>query len=175
MRTKEAGPGCIISVGVLFLSAGVGIAAWGVHGWLVYRRSATWAKIPATIKSVEFKVCPTKGKRRAKYTLKCRYSYEFDGKTYTSDRLSIMGATSGYKGGRQEHRYEELLGHNKRGDPFTALVDPDDPKTAILYREAGFMYAMVPFGLVFATIGGVVLAVGMMGLRAKKRREVTGG
>jgi len=166
------GPGCLMLFGLPFLLAGLGVAGWGVHSWLLYARSASWQQVPATVQDVEF--VEQSDSDGTTYSVKATYQYAVGGKTYTGHRVDIMGGSSSSYG-MHRRRYEELDEARRSGKPVTAWVDPNDAGRSLLYREADpWMYAMMPFGFVFAAAGTGVIALGfVMARRRKKLAEIT--
>ncbi|MHC5054229.1 MAG: DUF3592 domain-containing protein [Planctomycetota bacterium] len=166
-ESKKTGAGCLLLFGLPFLGAGLFVLGLVGRSWLIYLDSAGWAEVPATIEHAETE--SHRGDKSATYSVECRYSYEYKGKRYSSTRVAPMGGSS------SEHelharRCRILTRHISSGEPFPALVDPERPDFAILFREADmFMYIGVPFGLVFALVGAGVMAGGIVAKRAVKR------
>jgi hypothetical protein len=171
MGVKSAGPRESIVFGLIFASIGIGVAGWGVQLWLVHRSTESWAPTPAKIADVEYKARPTKGGQRPRYRLTCSYAYEFEGKPYVSDRLRIPGGISGRSTGDARDLFERLRRHKETGKPFTVYVDPSDPATAILLRDAFAMYVLMLLGAIFIGIGGLVAWAGVADLREKRRSD----
>jgi hypothetical protein len=155
---KQLGPGCMVLFGFPFLLIGLGVAGYGVHSWLLYQRSGSWQKVPATVQDVKFiENSDTDGDT---YSVDATYTYTVGGKTYTGHRVGIVGGSSSSYGMHRK-RYEELKAAHDSGKTVTALVDPHDPSQAVLYREAEtWLLVMIPFGLVFAGAGTTVIGLG---------------
>ncbi|MFW6189759.1 MAG: DUF3592 domain-containing protein [Planctomycetota bacterium] len=165
---KAAGSGKLpwlfVLLGVPFLAGGVGVLMLAVHKWRLYGEVRSWAEVPATVRSVEFRTDRDSDGEKV-YRVEATYGYEFEGGRYTADRVDIMGGSSSNRS-LHRRRYERLKKHRESGKPVTALIDPNDPSRAVLYGEAdAWMYALIPFGLVFAGAGVGVTALAVTALR----------
>lgn len=160
------GPGCLVIFGLPFLLVGLGVAGWGVRSWVLYAQSASWQRVPATVKSAEF---VEHAGESDTYSVQATYEYSVGGQTYTGHRVDIMGgSSSGYSMHRR--RYEELDAARRSGKPVTAMVNPHDPTDALLYRERDtWLLIMVPFGLSFAGAGALVIGLGIAGQRRNRK------
>lgn len=162
----------LIPVGVPFLCVGAGILIYMFFCWRTFLESASWKSVPARIESVEFKT-HSDGDGTT-YSVECAYTYEFRGREYRGARVGIMGgADSVYRD--HSRRYRILREHKDSGKPYLALVDPECPERAVLFREPRTsMYVLVPFGLVFFGVGAGLIAAGIWWKRKMKRdRELT--
>ncbi len=166
--SKQMGPGCMMLFALPFLLTGLGVAAWGVHSWMLYARSGSWQKVPATVQSVEF-VEHTDSDGDTTYSVKATYQYTVNGEAYTGHRVGVMGGSSSSYG-MHHRRYAELKAAHDSGKPVTALVDPKDPAEALLYREKEtWLLVMIPFGLVFAGAGVLMMGLGISALRRGRK------
>jgi hypothetical protein len=160
------GAGCLAVFGLPFLAVGVFVAGLFGNMFLDYRRAASWDRVPARIESAEFEVSHGKG---ASYSVKARYSYEYGGRTYTGSR--IAADTGGSSDARHRERYELLRQHKESGQPFLAWVNPARPQESLLFREMTTMsWALLPFGLVFAGVGGALFVGGLWSIFGARRR-----
>ncbi len=161
--SKQMGAGCLILFGIPFLLAGLGVTGWGVHAWMLYAASGSWQRVPATVQDVEF--VEHSDSDGDTYSVKATYAYTVGDKTYTGHRVDVMGGSSSSYG-MHHRRYEELKAAHDSGKPVTALVDPHDPAQALLYREKDtWLLVMIPFGLVFAGAGVLVIGIGVVSHR----------
>jgi len=173
---KQASSGFMALFGLPFLAVGLGVCGWGVYGWYLYRISASWERVPATILSLEFKThrsTSSKGGTSTTYSVACRYRYEYQGRSFTNGDVEILGGSSS-EYGRHKRHYDILQPYKDQHKPYLAWVDPQDPQASLLFREPSMtMYVLPIFGLVFALVGGGVSGAGIIGLlggRAKARR-----
>ncbi len=166
-QTKKLSAGCFVLFGVPFLGAGIVVLVIVGRSWSIYLDSADWAEVPATIEHAELE--SHRGDDSTTYSVECRYSYEYKGKRHTSTRVAPMGGSSS-EHSLHSRRCRILKDHMESGKPFAALVNPERPDFAILFREADiFMYIGVPFGLVFALVGAGIIVAGVVAKRAVKK------
>jgi len=103
------------------------------------------------------------------YSVAATYRYEFGEQQYTGHRVDIIGGSS------SDHklhlrRYKELAWHRDENIPFRAYVNPEHPEEAVLYCEPDiWMYAMLPFGALFAGVGMAIITLGVVLVRRKRR------
>lgn len=155
---------------------GIGTLIYAVTCWQTYYQSAGWDKVPARMESAELE--SNTGDESTTYSVNCRYTYVYNGQSYTGKRVGVVGgSTSDY--GLHAGRADILREHASSGEPFTALVDPGRPERAILFREIDpWMRIMIPFGLTFAVMGAAFSAGGAyhihLGRRHERLRRITG-
>jgi len=166
--TGSISQGCLILFGLPFLGAGIAVLFFAGRSWSVYLDSAGWPEVPATIEHAEF--VSHSGDDSTTYSVDCRYSYAYEGERYTGTRVAPMGGSSSeYE--LHQRRYAILAEHMRSGTSFPALVNPERPDFAFLFREADlFMYIGIPFGLVFALAGAGVMTGGVVATRRARRR-----
>lgn len=156
--------------GIPFLLAGLGAGGVGVSRLLEYQRAGSWIKTPARFEQVEVKT-----KRGSKggtlYFLSARYSYEFQGKTYKSDRISLQESSEKLPDSFRalETRIKEGM---QRDRSFPVLVDPQAPDQAIVTREIVTEMVLMPiFGCVFSVVGAGLMLFGLSSYLSGKRRS----
>jgi hypothetical protein len=136
-----------------------------------------WAEVPATIKQADLKVDIRHDhgyrgrndfRRRSKriYRLIALYEYEFGGRGFTGDRLSLYGNSETRKNNMStffRNAYFELRRHQSSGKPFRCFVNPQRPSESVLYREmlwttaAGYTLFATLFGSIgFGILTGVL-------------------
>jgi hypothetical protein len=170
--TKLAG-GCVMLFGLPFLAAGIAVLVIGLRGWFLYSSSASWETVPATVEAVRLET--HHGSESTTYSVEASYRYDYNGRTYTGERVGISdGGSSEYK--LHKRRYDELEQARAVGETVPALVHPGDPQQSLLYRELDLGVLIMPiFGLVFATVGGALVGGGILGLIRRtaetRRRE----
>jgi hypothetical protein len=90
------------------------------------------------------------------YSVSILYQYEFNGRTYKSDRYEFLGgSSSGYQGkARVVEQYRAAV------NPV-CYVDPDDPSEAVLRRgfHAKLLLVLLPLVFLLVGVGGLVPAV----------------
>lgn len=140
-----------IVIMALFFIAVPLMAAWYLVGlpiqqWLLTQH---WVEVPAIIEQVKLQEHRSSGS--ITYESTARYRYQFDGKEYVGDRVSLYGPEDG----TSYHRVivRELEEYRDSQQPFRCFVDPDYPKDALLYRDIRWgMYVMI--GLVALLFSG---------------------
>jgi hypothetical protein len=111
---------------------------------LQIRRSKNFVETPCTIKSMQRKRVH-KGS-----VVVVRYTYEFDGQTYTSDRYGFSGPADDHKAFRRQ----------APGTRSICFVNPDNPAEAVMSREyikTFFINILVPLVLVVMGITGTLV------------------
>jgi hypothetical protein len=165
----KTGTGCMCVFSLFFLLPGLGIMGYGLYGWSVYIQSESWVETPARILSAKLET--HSGDDSDTYSVNCRYQYGFGGKTYTNDRVGIIGGSSSEYEYHNKH-FRLLQEHLRKEKPFPALVNPANPQDAILFRDTSLaLYALPPFGLVFALVGGGLLFASVFGVLGEKRKR----
>lgn len=88
-------------------------------------------------------------KKKRRYRVKVLYQYEWEGKAYQSEQLSL----GGYGLGRSRHAAEEVRDEFPKGKAVTAYVKQGDPESAVLKPGTSFGACLVPLlGLLFAGV-----------------------
>ena len=160
-------PWVLVFFGLPFIAAGAGVLAYALRCWSTYAAARDWPEVPAVIEAVELK--EHEGEETLTYSVAATYRYEFNGKRHTGHRVDIARGSSGNYV-RHSKRYDELEAHRAQGLAFRAFVNPDDPSEAVLYRDAdAWMYAFVPFGIVFVGAGACVMTIGVVALARRRR------
>jgi hypothetical protein len=166
MGSKKSG-WFMLLFGIPFLCAGIGVMWWACRMWQLYYESDAWTETPVTIVSTEFEV--HRGDDSTSYSVDCSYKYTFNGNKYNGNRVGLEGG-SGSSDSYHRTRYNILTRHRDNKTPFTALVDPEDPSRAILFRQlTTTLYVLPPFGLVFALAGLFVMSMGVRGVFISSR------
>jgi hypothetical protein len=157
----QAGPGgCAGNFGrvlislflLIFVGAGLFICVTGVRSWRSEQRAREWPSAPCTI--TRSFVRP-RGKSGAPYEWRVEYRYDWAGRSYTSDQYAPVSVPSSYNYADAER----LLIQHPRGARSTCWVNPSDPAKAVLAQGTASMalWALIPFGLVFAAFGAIPL------------------
>lgn len=128
--------GSLVGLGMLFFGASVIPTVYG------HWRTRSKTTVPATLTSVETVASGRYGRRE---TL-ARYEYEFGGRAYQGDRVSLWAYT-----GRFHRELESALRYNAR---IRVYIDPKDPFYSVYDRG----FTLWPFS------GAVIMALGTAGL-----------
>ena len=128
---------------------------WNLHLISQHRAMRTWTEVPATIKSAELK---NSGKKKRSKRAVAIYEYQFGGRTYTGERVSLHSGADNI-GRFQQEAYQELKQHLDQQKPFRCFVNPEKPSSSVLYRNV--RGEMLGFTTLFATLFGSV-GLGML-------------
>ncbi|QQL45305.1 DUF3592 domain-containing protein [Sulfuriroseicoccus oceanibius] len=169
-NSNKSGFGCLFLFGLPFLLAGLFVMGLGVKSLWIGLAAADWPETQATLQRVELET--HHGDDSVSYEVVAEYSYRWDGREYTNDRVGLTTGGDNF-GDWQQRTYRELDGALRAGETVPCYVDPENPGDALLKRElrprALMFYFM--FGGVFALIGGGLGTSGLIGAaRAKKRK-----
>lgn len=118
---------------------------------VTWARAQSWDEVPAHILSADLDV--NSGDDSTTYRVRAVYQYNYNGDTYTSDRVA-SGFGSDNIGSFHQDKYAELRRYREAGRPFRCFVNPEDPSEALLYRE--LRWGMLAFEVVFALAFGIV-------------------
>jgi hypothetical protein len=156
---KKMGVGCMVLFALPFFAVGAGTTGW--CAWIALQHSAmqSWVETPTVIKDVQLKVIHGKS---TSYQVVADYKYQFGGRSYIGERVSIGGDSDNFYQYQQEI-YQELKQHLDRKQPFRCFVNPDRPSEAVLYRD--LRGEMMSFYTLFATVfgsAGLGLATGVI-------------
>lgn len=136
-------------IGALFMLIG-GALLYGftINPWLEARDSANWQEVPCTVVRSEVS-SHRSSKGGTSYSAEILYEYLVDGRSYTSERFNFGVSTSGgsKSASQRASRFRE-------GQRTVCYVDPNDPTSAVLFRESGFSW--------FALIPAVFFGVGVL-------------
>lgn len=127
--------------------------------WNSYQRATVmddWAETPCRIVSSGLDDTEVNQKGFPKYILEVEYTYEFEGESYTGDRVRRLPVESGdlKKVGKKLEQYPA----NKS---TTCWVDPENPGMAVLEKDTkGALYSIwFPFLFVIGGLGMIVSAL----------------
>jgi hypothetical protein len=157
-------------LGLFFALIGTPILIWGLYYWKLYYHADSWETIPTQIMTVELEISGSSSGNGNTYSVKCSYYYIVNKRRYVGIRVGIVGGSSDDYSFHEE-RYRLLKKHMDTHETFPALVDPEDPRQSLLFRETGFiMYILPPFGLCFFLAGCILIAIGLKGTRSRVRK-----
>lgn len=175
--TKQLSGGCLALFGLPFLCAGLLLTGLYFHGYLKWWQARSWMETPCWIESAELK--HNDGSSRATAS----YRYEFAGRTYHGEKVSIHSGSDNI-GDFQQDAYREISRHAPKKSttaerepgtngqkPFRCYMNPAKPQEAVLYRTLRWeMQAfMAIFALTFPAVGAGLVAGGLLGIRTMRR------
>jgi hypothetical protein len=103
------------------------------------------------------------------YEAYARYTYSFNGQTYTGHRVSIAGGADSV-GDYQQDMGRRLVNAQARQQPIPVYVDPDNPSRAIIDRDIRWL--LIGFKSIFLFVfGGVGLGLLILAWRAPKEKD----
>jgi hypothetical protein len=177
---KELPGGCLSLFGLPFLAAGLFMSWLYFSGFAHWFESRSWVETPCWIESAELK---TNHGDSTTYKATAIYRYEYGGRTYHGDRVSL-GNGSDNIGRFQQEAHRELSRHvaksaamaerdpqQEAGAAFRCFVNPAVPSESVLYRTLRWeMQAfMAIFALTFPAVGAGLVFGGWIGTRIAKR------
>ena len=139
--------GLIFLFGLIFFFVGCTAAYFIIVRPLgIINRAQSWVETPARILDIKLKKS-SGSEGGTTYGIDIRYEYEFNGKTYSSERFNSSSGTDNISDYHQRNfrHYKSL--HDKK-QPITCYVNPDDPDYAIIDRAPRF--ETIAFGNIFA-------------------------
>ncbi len=165
---SKTGAGCLILFALPFAAGGVGMGVWLVITLFTCLSAQHWVETPARIVRTDLKV--HRGKSTT-YEAIAEYTYEFGGRQYRGNRVSVSGGADNL-GSFQQHAYQELTRCLRQGKSFRCYVNPARPDQALLYRDLRWEAAafQMIFVLVFGGIGFGLLAGGAAAYRQERTR-----
>lgn len=124
-----------------------------------YFKIQSWEEVPATIVHIDLG-CGLEG------TIEYRYRYQ--DKNHTANRVHLEGVDFLTK-----NTIRELREHQKSGQPVPCYVDPDQPESAILYRNFPWQMAFLlgPCMLLFGGFGLAMLIASFVFVQLAKKEE----
>jgi len=141
-----------------------GLAVTGIFGyWLVQgEHSLSYSQTAGKVVALSLKANKSKGGRINSYTPKIRYSYVYNGATYSSDVIS-WGFDRVEK--NEQAAFEQLFA---QGHAITVFVDPSDPTNAVLEPGTAAMPAVIALGGTLAFgLSGAYLVNALLGFFGK--------
>jgi len=143
----------------VFFAAGAGFLwfAFG-PGVITAVRSQTWPAATCTILSSEVKSHHSSDGNT--HSVAISYRYEFNGRTYESDRYDGLKFSSSGRSGKVK-----LAGRYPVGAQRTCYVNPANPSEAVLYRGLtwNYLFALIPMIFIFIGGGGILGSFGVFG------------
>ena len=168
----KTGVGCLTVFGGIFLVAGLVVGGFAISNLWQWFDAQDWQSVNAEIISADLNV--SHGDDSTTYEAVAVYRYQFDGRMYTSERVSFSGGSDNI-GSFHQDIYQTISEHQRNKQTMPAWVDPDQPDQAVLIRDMrwGLFGFMMIFPLVFGGAGAGVIAMGVIGgRRAKKEAQL---
>ncbi|MGB9951181.1 DUF3592 domain-containing protein [Haloarcula marismortui] len=142
----------------LLLLLAVGLLGFGGYDY-VQQSQAVDNAVPVQATITDSSVDRMDGGRGIDYEPEIRYTYQYQGETYTSEQVFPSTGVRTYS---DRSRAESVVDSYEPGTTTRAYVSPADPDGAFLIRER------TPFPLRAIAAGGVLAAIGVLsGLGAK--------
>ncbi len=171
---KASGSGCLMIFGLPFFLVGLFVLGLAVrHLWDAYRIES-WEPVPMTILSAELEV--HHGDDSTSYQAVATYRYTWQEREYTGERVGLSSGGDNI-GSWQQQKARILEDKAATGEPVRGLVNPENPREAILFPEIrwGHFALMFGVGLVFGSVGLGLLVWGTLQAKTgKKTREQAG-
>ena len=153
-RTGSGRVGLLV-VGFFFLLIGVGVGYLLVVQPLLSAWDAqSWPGVRAEV--VSSSVDERRDSDGTSYSPEVTYRYDAGGRSYTSDRVTIMNWSHSDRASAEA----VVLAHPP-GAAVVAYVDPTDPASAVLDRDIGWGWLVGIIPLVFALLGLVLIVAGL--------------
>jgi hypothetical protein len=170
-----AAGGCLALFGLPFLGAGLFLTWLYFSGYVKWWTARSWQETPCWIESAELK--RSSGDGDTHKTL-ATYRYEFGGRVYQGDRVSLYGGSDNI-GDFQKEAHRELSRHaegtsfaagGESQRPFRCYVNPENPSEAVIYRTLRWQMQafMAIFALTFPAVGAGLVSGGVLGIRRMK-------
>ncbi|MEM9021691.1 MAG: DUF3592 domain-containing protein [Planctomycetota bacterium] len=155
--SKQMGPVGLLIFGAIFLAAGAGVGVpISVLPTMRTLKAESWTQVPCVIERSAVLTFEDSDDGDT-YKVDILYRYEFDGRTYRSNRFSFrsIGSSSGYSGKAKTVREHPV------GSEHVCFVNPGDPAQATLKRGWGLGNLFALFPIPFVLAGLAMMYVGV--------------
>jgi len=153
-------------LGVVFLLVGIPLLIVGGIGLYEQHRSGAWKPVSAFVEKVDW--LEEDSDEGTTYQVTGAYRYEWNGKTYRSERITF-GSTSSSDKSSWQSLYDSFKASRDGGTPITVYVDPDSPANAIANRDITLGMILFSFiGSIFFTLGTMFAAAGVWSFLQKR-------
>jgi hypothetical protein len=170
LKTTKLGLGCLLAFALPFALVGVLCGVGVAFDLWTWQAAQRWVETPAQVLESELKTHD--GDDSDTYSVVARYRYEFQGKPYEGDRVTLHQESD--SGDYNRDRATALEGIRKAGGKTVCYVNPRDPARAMLYRDLrpGLVAIKLLAALLFGGVGFGLLYAGLYGAKSAKRKEV---
>ena len=129
-------------------------------------RAQSWQQGEARLVSASLE--SRRGDDATTYRANARYTYDYRGRDYNSDRVTISNAGDNI-GSFQQDLARRLIRAREAGRPVPVWINPADPREAVLNRDFrwGVLALSLGLGVAFTGVGG---SLAWFGLRGRARR-----
>ena len=169
IRTNLGGPLVLALFALPFAGVGVFMLWLSISTIVRSHQAGEWVETPCEILSASVK--SSRGSDSTTYKCVARYTYEFNGARYESDRVSFSKGSDNI-GSFQQNCLKKIKAR-QRAKSSICYVDPDEPSSAVIFR--GVRWGMIGFYMIFVlTFGGFgfgMLFFGVFGARLKKKED----
>ncbi len=163
--------GCLVLFGLPFVAGGLAVAWLYFSGLADWWAARTWVETPCRIVEAELK--ESRDSESTSYQAAGRYVYQWDGKEYGADRVSLVGGSDNVGDYQQRvHRQMQRAMRERRGEAV-CYMNPRDPEQSVLVRELRpeQLALLSLFALLFPLVGAGVSYGGWRATKSKKERE----
>lgn len=152
MTVKKSGQslGCLYGFFGIFALMGSAFMLFFIVPMIRNVTALTWTPTPCTVLSSS--VEESSSSDGSTYGVAVSYSYEVDGRSYTSDRYRFLGGSSSGRSGKQE-----VVDRLPPGTVTTCYVKPGEPTQAVMNRglQGEYFFALIPGVFVAVGVGGI--------------------
>lgn len=154
--------------GIMFFGMG-SLFCWmmGISPLLKALGSGDWVETSCVIESSE--VESHNSSDGTTYSIEISFSYNIDGRSYTSDSYSFNSVNSSGRKGKSK-----VVKQYPKGSEQTCWVNPDDHSAAVINRDIPkLVYIIIPFSSIFMIIGFAVI-LGTLGFLPERLTKLVG-
>jgi hypothetical protein len=152
-----------------FAAVGAVMFYLAINSIIQSQRAAEWEVVPCTIISVDLET--STGSDSTTYKCVAEYTYEFNGRKMSSDRVSFSSGSDNI--GSYQSDCSRSLRMSKKNNTAVCYVNPEDPSEVVLFRDV--RRSMVAFKMLFALVfGGVgfgLIIFSVFGLNKRKDKK----
>ncbi|MEI6177023.1 MAG: DUF3592 domain-containing protein [Verrucomicrobiota bacterium] len=178
---KELSGGCLSLFGLPFLIGGIVTSWMYFSGYAHYMEARGWEEVPCWIESASLE--NHSDSDGSTYKAVATYHYEFTGRTWKGDRVSLYSGADNI-GNFQQKAHRELSQYVMKKSAateavrpedatkaFRCYVNPDKPSESVLYRTLRWEMQsfMAIFVLTFPAVGAGLVFGGLIAVGIKKR------
>jgi len=125
-KIKNSGGGCLTAFGSIFLLVGLGVGFLGLKPIWKNLTSQSWQQVPATILEVDMQRNTGDSDSADTYKVLAKYRYQWEGKSYNSDKVSFGTGSDSFEDYHRELR-SELSSYVNNENAYKAWVNPNNP------------------------------------------------